>query len=242
MKSFLMCALIGGLVFSVSLGLQLSQAPEEEPAATEGESTEPAPAKGAPPAAKSAPPAVKSAPPAAKSAQTKAALGKRLRFPDDLASATISRPRPILQTAAFSPGPGVHKIAVLKPGGQMHEWQDYIPEEWRASRVEDTELVVVVGGQKKTFVDEIHFQAGPPIKRYMFDLVVSVVEPKTAQVIGYRTFRNVPRNIRNMEAWETTALGRPVGWNTVYRWVSTNARIGFPEEHDPSPVVNQTDG
>jgi hypothetical protein len=227
MRSFVMFALVGGLVFSIGLGVQMGamQQQQVDSAAAEGESTD---------EAKSAPPApfpTKSAP-----------AQKRLRFPDDLAPATMSKPRAIPQAASFSPKDGPHKLAVLKPGGQKHDWQDYFPDDWRAYRVEDTELIVIVGAQKKIFVDKIHFQAGPPIDRYMFDLVVSVVEPRTGNVIGYRTFRNVPREIRNSEAWETTALGRPIGWNTVFRWVSTNARIGFPEEHDPRPVINEVDG
>jgi hypothetical protein len=218
MKSVVLCVLIGGLVFSVGLGVQLG-ALREESGTSEVDATEPV---------------VKAAP-------AKPAAPKRMRFPDDLTAATLSKPRPIPGTAAFTPGPNAHKLAMLRPGGLVHEWQEYIPEEWRALRCEETELVVVVGNQKKTFVDEIHFQAGPPIRRYIFDVVVSVVEPKTGNVVGYRTFRNLPRNIRNVEAWETTALGRPIGWNAVFRWVSSNARIGFPEEHDPNPIINQTD-
>lgn len=212
MKSFIMCALIGGLVFSISLGLQLGSV--EKP---DAESSE------------------------AQTKADKAAPPRRLRFPEDLAVTTQARPRPVPQAAAFKASSGPHKLAVLRPGGEVHEWQEYFPEDWRAARVDETELVVVVGSQKKLFVDETAFQNGPPIKRYMYDLVVSVVEPKTGRVIGYRTFRNVPRSIRPREAYETTTLGRPVSWSTVFRWVSNHARIGFPEEQDPNPLVTQTD-
>ena len=44
-----------------------------------------------------------------------------------------------------------------------------------------------------------------------------------------------------VEAWETTSIGRAVSLQQVFNWVSKTSRYGFPEVHDPNPIVTQAD-
>jgi hypothetical protein len=48
----------------------------------------------------------------------------------------------------------------------------------------------------------------------------------------------VARGILRVETWDTTALGSPVEFRTVFNWVASAARAGFPYDENPSPVVN----
>ena len=165
---------------------------------------------------------------------------KRLSFPADLAPAAQAKAVP--GAAAFTPGPEPHKLVILKPDGTLHSWYENLEEDWQATSVESTELVLVIGKQKKIFIEHIKYPNGaPPITRYEFDLEVSVVEAKTGRLLANQMFKNVPREIARREAWETTALGRPVPLSTVFRWVSRLAKIGFPDEFDPTPIVNRVE-
>jgi hypothetical protein len=211
MKMFALCALSSTAVFLAGLGWQMGFSVDGQPAPVVG---------AAPVVAKIAP-------------------AKRLRFPQDLAPA--AQAKTVEGAGTFTPGAGAHKLALMKPDGTLHEWHESIPEEWRSFRVQETELVVVVGSQKKIFVDENHFQNGPPIRRYIFEVTVSVVEPKTGKVVGYKLFRNMPRAIAQMEEFATTMIGRTVSWSFVYQWVASMCRIGFPEEFDTTPLVRQAD-
>jgi hypothetical protein len=170
---------------------------------------------------------------------SRSASKQRIRFPQDLAPA--AQAHKVEPAAAFTPGPDPHKMAMMKPDGTLHEWHESIPDEWRAYKVQETELVVVVGTQKKIFVDQTNFQNGPPIRRYIFEVTVSVVEPKVGRVVGYKTFRQTPRPIQPWEAYEKTMIGRAVSWSFVFNWVASMTRIGFPEEIDTSPLVREAE-
>jgi hypothetical protein len=214
MKLYVLCAVISVVMFGVGLAWQSGSLPGD--ADTDDE------------------------PAAAPSEKKKAAAApaKRLHFPHDLTPA--AQARAVSGAAAFKPGPHAHKIAFLCPDGRLHEWHDSIPEEWRAYRVEETELVVVVGKQKKIFVDRVDFTNGPPMERYIFEVTISVVEPKTGKIVGYKIFRHVPRAVQRRESYAVTMLGRPVPWSMVYQWVASMTRIGFPEEIDSTPIERET--
>src|SRR4051812_12818207 len=119
---------------------------------------------------------------------------KRLMFPMDLAPAAQANAVP--QAAAYKPANLAHKLAVLTPTGMLHKWQENLHEEWAADTVESTELVVVVGTQRKIFVDRMNYPNGaPPIDRYTYECEVSVVEAKTGNVLANKLFRNLPRPV-----------------------------------------------
>lgn len=159
-------------------------------------------------------------------------------FPQDLAPA--ARAKPVDKAGSFKPSPEPHKLVFMKPDGSLHKWHEEIHEEWQASTVESTELVVVVGTMKKQFVQKITYpNNAPPITRNAYEVEVSVVEPKSGKILAFRTFRNEPRQVFQVEDWATTAIGRPVNWQTVFRWLSTMTKEGFPDEVDANArVVN----
>jgi hypothetical protein len=165
----------------------------------------------------------------------------RAKFPIDLAPAAKAQPVP--PAASFTPSDKPHKIAILKTTGSLHEWQDSIAGyhvDWAAERVEETELVLVVGGHRKIQVSHHTYPNGaPPITRYQYHLEASLIEAKTGHVIAHRLFQNRPRQIRPVEAWELTAIGQPVSYQTVFRWASHIAKFGPPEQPDPTPIVTE---
>jgi len=162
----------------------------------------------------------------------------KARFPQDLAPA--ARAEPVPQAADYNANAKIHKIAIVKTnGGLYQDWQEKLKEEWQADTVEETSLVIVVGAQKKMFIEKILYPNGaPPIDRFKYQLEASVVEAKTGKVLANRQFINVARNIVRVETWDTTALGSPVEFRTVFQWAASGARAGFPPVENPSPIVN----
>jgi hypothetical protein len=164
------------------------------------------------------------------------------KFPDDLAP--LAQAKPVSAAAAFKPSDDSHPLVFLRVNGTLHPWQENVQEDWKAESVAITELAVVVGTQQRT---KVSYHAkwiqkdAPPISRYQYDVEVSVIEAKTGRILANRTFRNVPRPIDHVEAWATTAIGRAVSMQQVFNWASKMTRTGFPEQHDPMPIVTQVD-
>lgn len=162
----------------------------------------------------------------------------KARFPQDLAPA--ARAEPVPMAAAYKANAESYKVAILKSTGALFEdWQEKVKEEWQAESVEETSLVLVLGPQKKIFVELVPYPNGaPPISRYKFEVEASVVEAKTGKVLANRVFVNNPRNIQRTETWETTALGSPVEFRTIFYWMTSGARAGFPATDSSKPIVN----
>lgn len=158
------------------------------------------------------------------------------KFPEDLAPA--ARAQPVPDAADLPAERKTFKTVVLRSSGVLDKWQEYLPEEWRSYRVQDTQLVLVVGPQKKTFLSKQHYPNGAPsVSRYKFEMEASVVAAKTGKVLSWRRFENIPRPVKNLEAWELTEISRPVSWRTVFDWLQHQAAAGFPEERDPPAIV-----
>jgi hypothetical protein len=161
-------------------------------------------------------------------------------FPEDLAPAAKAQPVPA--AAEYKPTNEPHLMAFMRVNGTLHPWQERLREDWKAESVRETELVVVVGTPLKRFINRIDYPNGaPPIDRYVFELEISVIEAKTGKILHNRFFRNVPRQVERMEAWETTTIGRTVSLQQVFNYVSRLSKAGFPEVHNPTPVVTQMD-
>lgn len=162
------------------------------------------------------------------------------RFPEDLAAA--ARAQPVPAAAEYKFGPEPHRMVFLRVNGTLHPWHENLREDWKAETVRETELVVVAGTPTKRFVNRIVYGGNaPPIDRYIFELEISVIEAKTGKILHNRLFRNVPRPIQQREAWETTLIGRAVSLQQVFAYVSRLSKTGFPEMHDPNPIVTQMD-
>jgi hypothetical protein len=162
----------------------------------------------------------------------------KARFPQDLAPA--ARAEAVSQAAPFDANAKVQRIAILRTDGKLYQdWQEKLKEEWQAESVEETSLVIVVGRQDKKFVEIIHYPGGaPPITRYKFEVEASIIEAKTGKVLANRQFVNMPRQIVRIETWDTTALGSPVDFRTVFQWAVAEMRSGFPPVPNATPIVN----
>jgi len=161
---------------------------------------------------------------------------KRAKFPQDLAPA--ARALPVPGAAVFDPNAKTFQIVILKTNGAVYEdWQERLNEGWAAESVEKTQLAIVLGVPRESYVDTMHYRGAPPIKRYRNELEVSVIEAKTGKVRANRLFVNVPRPIRQVETWARTKIGQPVAFRTVYNWAVSSARADFPEVSNPDPIV-----
>lgn len=171
--------------------------------------------------------------------EEKKSLPKRAKFPEELAPAARTQPVPI--AAAFVVSNQPHKMVFMKPNGALHPWhEDHYGyhEDWHTERVEETELIVVVGNATKHQVEVIPYgNNAPPITRYRYQLDASLIEAKTGNVLTYRSFHNLPRHARPREAWDLTAIGAPVTYHTVFRWAADIAKFGPPPTPIATPIV-----
>jgi hypothetical protein len=162
----------------------------------------------------------------------------RAKFPEDLAPA--ARAQPVAGAADFAIANKPHKLAFLNPNGALHKWQENAvgpTEDWAATKVEETELVVVVTPQTKTMIERARLRNGPLVDRNRFELDASVIEAKTGKRLATRTFVNMPRPIARHESFEGTAFGSPVRYSTVFHWVAAQARYGFTAAANSQPLV-----
>lgn len=149
-----------------------------------------------------------------------------LRFPEDLLPA--ARWQPVPQAAEYKPAAGPHPLIFFRTNGSVHDWQEFIDTDWRAGCVEKTELVVVVGNDKETFLSIQYYpNNAPPVSRYKYEVDIAVISARTGRVLAHQPFVSMPRAIRQVEAWELTKIGQPVSFRTVYSWVTANAQTGF---------------
>jgi hypothetical protein len=151
-------------------------------------------------------------------------------FPDTLRPAT--RYEPVPQAAAFKASDDAHPIAILDRVGRLHDWHNRLPLDWIADSVETTELVLIIGPQRKTCiqVQEYPNQPGaPPIRRYRCELDVWLIEAKTGKEIARNRFTTMPRPIAHQEIWDLTEISTPIECATVLDWV--RERVGsYAEE------------
>lgn len=148
------------------------------------------------------------------------------RFPEDLLPAARWQPAP--QAAEFAPGPRPHPLAFFRIDGKLHDWQELLKPGWQAHSVEKTELVVVVGKDRETFLSIQHYPNGaPPVSRFKYELEIAVVAAKSGKLLARQSFTSLPREIRQVESWELTKLGQPVSFGTVFNWVAAKAQAGF---------------
>jgi hypothetical protein len=167
---------------------------------------------------------------------------KRANFPEDLAPA--ARAKPVEQAKGFIASDKPCKLVFLRVNGTvMEKWQEQLEgraDDWMATTVENTELVVVLGTQKKSLVERVPYGNAPPVDRNRYELEVSVVDPKTGKVLGNRVFVNEPRRMNSVETWDLTAVGHAVTWRPVFNWITTHAPSGFRLAGGP-PIVNIAD-
>ena len=123
-------------------------------------------------------------------------------------------------------------MAVLKPNGGLHEWHESLAgyhSEWEAGKVEETELVLVVGGQRDIKISYHTYPDGaPPVMRMQWHVEASLVEAKSGHVLAHRQFQNRPRPLAPVEDWNLTLIGQKVSYHTVFCWAAGVAKNGAP--------------
>jgi len=103
------------------------------------------------------------------------------RLPEALA--VVREGRGLPQAASYDPAsPGPHRLVLVTPAGDPHEWRELLPTEWRATTFGELALVVVVD-PKEVRLGSQDYYGGPPITRYRHDLLVEVRAARTSEVL-----------------------------------------------------------
>jgi hypothetical protein len=127
--------------------------------------------------------------------------------------------------AAYDPmKPGIHPIVIISPVKQI-EWNQSLPEEWRPSSVNNTELVAVLKFTN-VLVELRYFYiyryGDAESKRYRRDSEVWLFEAKTGKQVGYMLFTgDEPPSFpgQKMTFDDTTIIGQPVSATVLQQWL-----------------------
>jgi hypothetical protein len=123
------------------------------------------------------------------------------------------------RAAGYRQGPGPHPIVFLTEEGNLHDWDVETPATWQREAVAEIELVAVVGPQRETVLEVVHYN-GPSITRCRYDLTVHLHEARTGRRIATKHFHTVPREARYQEPYSLTRLGSPVSRSEVEGWLA----------------------
>lgn len=205
MKTFIISVVCGGLVFIVSLVFMLQSSPPRHEADKPKGTT--LPVVGLVQKSKSS-----------------------AKFPDDLTA--VLQGQGVAQAPKYKPA-DKNRLALLDSSGQLHEWHEKVPDDWRADTVEDTELVVEVGEEQSVALETRKYyeirtkKPAPPITRYQFSRTIVVREAQSGFRRAYKRFVNQPPPFQDRVDYRVTALGRPVDFAEVFEWVTGLTRTGF---------------
>lgn len=152
-------------------------------------------------------------------------------FPEALSPAC--KGQPVHEAADIDPKAEKtsYRFVFLKAAGGLHSWHDNLKSEWQAETVEETQLVIVLGPQRKTLLSVQHYPNGAPsVSRYKFEMEASLVAAKAGRVLAQKRFVSMPRPVAQVESWELTAIEQPVAFSTVYNWAASQALVAATRE------------
>ncbi len=88
-------------------------------------------------------------------------------------------------TGLYSSG-GPHHAVLLSSAGGKHDWSYALPGDWWPVEVSDTELVVCVGDESRTYVGSAYYGAGGAweCKMYKKSVHVDIREAGTARIVA----------------------------------------------------------
>lgn len=136
-----------------------------------------------------------------------------------------------LPHAASYVGSGPHPIVLMGSDGTEHEWSEMLPEEWWPDRVEDVQLVAIVGPETEVVLEECLYQGAPSIVRYRFERSIRIVEASTGMTIDSAVLLGTePRECRMQEPWNLVRLeGDPVEYEQVEEWLEPFVTQNIPQ-------------
>lgn len=101
--------------------------------------------------------------------------------PADLVGAACQG-QPIPEAAPFDPqSKAIHPIVMVSDTGGNHAWNEALPEDWRASSLDQVELVACLGEQKTTISLSCPYTAGKTVNYNTYQLDYFVVVAKTGE-------------------------------------------------------------
>jgi hypothetical protein len=145
-----------------------------------------------------------------------------LPFPEGLHPAC--RGNPVPAAAAFKRGSGFHPLVLLRTDGNIHSWQECLDSEWSAETVERTQLVVVLSPQRRIKIGTQTYPNAPAVDRFKYELDAHLIVARTGKVLSRKRFYTMPRQVREVESYELTALGEPVSFREVFSWLASESR------------------
>jgi hypothetical protein len=132
------------------------------------------------------------------------------------------------RAAAYTPGPGVHKLVLLDSSGQPNPWTGALPRAWRPASLEAAELVLCVGEERTEIIQTCHYSGGPDIDRRHYVRDVALLEARTGALVRKATLSGEsPRRCQEFEIVKMTSLGGlPVSVEDVVEWLQADVESG----------------
>ncbi len=151
-------------------------------------------------------------------APTRAANGPTAAAPEDKAYpetlAPACRGEAVEDAAEYYRGHGPHRMVILSESGKQHEWHDRLPEGWRATTIEETVLVLVIGEGWQTNQSTVKAADGQERQVARRHLAVRLVSARTGQVVARASLTRDPAD------GPGGAQSRPVSWEEqVVPWL-----------------------
>lgn len=112
--------------------------------------------------------------------------------------------------------PGLHKIVIMHSGIGIASWQEDIPRYWRATKVEETELVAVVSNMKSERIKvgrgrNWRTREHEDIYAFSHSLDVRIVEARTGRTVDSKTIKT-SATLRRGSDVEVSSSGFPEVW------------------------------
>ncbi len=128
-------------------------------------------------------------------------------------------------------GSGPHPIVLMTSVGTEHEWSDMLPEVWWPDRVEDVQLVAIIGPETEVVIQECPYQDAPSIFRYRFERSVRIVEASSGMTIDSEVLLgSEPRECQMQEPWYLVRLdGDHVEYEQVEEWLEPFVTRNIPQ-------------
>ncbi len=143
--------------------------------------------------------------------QTSADLAEKL--------APVIKGNAVLEAGLWDPLVYPPKCTIVTKSGKLHKWHEKQKKGWKATNIEETQLLIVVGDENRELVKDLPTQGLPKIKRYRYDREVWLMDPYSGKSLAHTSLMSYPRPIREMEPKNLKVIGDPISFDRVEQWL-----------------------
>jgi hypothetical protein len=143
---------------------------------------------------------------------------------DPLALAPVASNHGVPEAAPYDPNqPGPHNAVLLASSGTTHVWSELLPDDWAATSLSDTELVVLVSPSREVVIQSCAYNIGPNIERYRFEVDVVLCEARTGAAVASSTLQgSIPESCpMTAPMSQTRTQGSFVQYTQLEAWLQT---------------------